>query len=46
MGLSYTSLIHFDDQLTAGLSDLHRNGSAHVLEAIICVVLVVVMEMP
>lgn len=29
-----TSLMHFDDQLAAGRNDLHRNGSVHVLEAI------------
>lgn len=36
--------MHLVDQLAAGRNDLHRNGSAHVLEAMVCVVMVEMME--
>jgi hypothetical protein len=35
----------FDDQLVVVRIDLHRNGSVHVFEAIVCVVMVVVIEL-
>lgn len=39
IGMYRTSLMHLDDQLAVGRNDLHRNGSVHVLEAMLCLVM-------